>query len=227
MNLLRNDDFPSEMAFGPGFGLVNKIDRAHTTRLDQLVLIVTSAPDRFVSVVAKTVLVRTCKDALQALKKSRFSAVFCDFGPLGPDENGLRFAYTLQRTGVAPPLFLMADEITLADESQAMHQGARSLILKKAEAVVAVLAPVSKGGQRTPVTSVINKPPIAEQDLDRVRISLRRYIGPIADDMVFKTLASIAKCHPDGVPLSALVHAVSNYIEVAKERDRFLTDLDM
>jgi hypothetical protein len=232
VNLLRKEDYPPEELHKVVLESPSSASSKGANTKALVVLIVTNFPHLFTTVMSQAVLVRTCRDALYELQKKSFKAIFCDLGPLGPDENGFRFAYALKSKETKTPLFLMTDQMSLEDETHAMHQGAKGLITRSA----ASLSEALKQETQIPASPfrVLDQSfaPISEQRplipleaLDRIKSQLRRHIGPVADDLVFKTLATIGKRHPMGVPFHALVHALANYIDAPKARDRFLTEL--
>lgn len=229
MNLLRNDALPPERWVDLSSTRPSPSRQAPQQSEATAVLIVTNFPERFVSLGTDTVILRTCHPALDRLKTDRFAAVFCDIGQLGPDENGFRFALMVKDLRQAPPLYLMADEVTLTDETYALRLGAKGLVLRTA---IALRSALSVQPQRAPsrfapiapanAVTNLNKKPISGHELERVKSALRRYIGPVADDMVSKTLTSLARRYPEGVPYESLVNAVSHYIEDSRQADRFL-----
>ena len=198
-------------------------------------LIITNFPERFALLGASATVVRTCREGMELIDQTLFAAIFCDMGQLGPQESGFRFAHALKKREDVPPIFLMSEQVTVYDEQWAKRQGAEGLIPRTLDAMQAALTGLSTGAVPVYVVAapaanaqMPNRPPmppIPEASLNRVKLGLRRYIGPVADDMVHRTLASISKRHPNGVSLEALATAVSHYIEDTRQRDRFLDEL--
>lgn len=196
-------------------------------------LIVTNFPDRFILLGASAKIVRTCREGFELSQKAEFKAIFCDMGQLGPQENGFRFAHVLKGREDTPPLFLMTEVVTAYDDLWSKRQGAQGLIRRAVDALLAVLPRQSQIASApymlvdsSPANQGAKSPPIAVISMKRIKVSLRRYIGPAADIMVDKTLVSIGKHYADGVPCDALIHAVSHYIEDTRQRHRFLIDMN-
>lgn len=195
-------------------------------------LVITNFPERFVLLGTSATVVSTCREGMELLDQTLFAAIFCDMGQLAEGESGFRFAHALKKREGVPPIFLMTEQVTVYDEQWAKRQGAEGLIPRTLDAMQGALTGLKNGAVPvvTLAASAANAPipakqPIAAASLDRVKLGLRRHIGPVADDMVHRTLASISKRHPNGVSLEALATAVSHYIEDTRQRDRFLEEL--
>jgi len=198
------------------------------------VLVVTRFPDRFEAFGNAADVVDTCREAMELLDRTSYSAVFCDMGQLGEQESGFRFANALKKRGDAVPVYLMAESVTRVDQMVAKRNGAVDLVERNADAlrgtlsasglsvpdlaapvIPAALAAAASGKQEVMLGA-------GDPVLDRVKAGLRRHLGPAADHVVADTLASLSRRHGGGVPADAFVHAVSQYIDDARQRERFL-----
>ena len=198
-------------------------------------LIITAFPERFrlpPQGLAFAV-VRTCREGMEHLDRSRFDAIFCDMGQLGPAESGFRFANSLKSRADVPPVFLMTEQVTVYDETYSKRQGAVGLVARSQAAVHLAVTGLKAGTlpMLAAATSAANTPfpddrgtTVSAAGLGRVKLGLRKYVGPAADDVVDRSLRSLLKRQPQGASLIALVNAVAATIEDSRERDRFLAE---
>lgn len=213
------------------------MERNVASRREMRLLIVTRFPDRFEAFGDAADVVETCREAMERLDQTPYSAVFCDMGQLGEQESGFRFANALKKRGDAVPVYLMAESVTRVDQMVAKRNGAADLVERNADAVRGTL---TAGGLPVPdiaapvIPAALAAAASAKQEaalgpgdpmLDRVKAGLRRHLGPVADHVVADTLATLSRRHGGGVPLDAFVHAVSQYIDDARQRERFLADV--
>lgn len=213
------------------------MERNAASRRGTRLLIVTRFPDRFDAFDDAADVVDTCREAMERLDRAPYSAIFCDMGQLGEQESGFRFANALKKRGEAVPVYLMAESVTRVDQMVAKRNGAADLVERNAAALRGTLA---AGGLPVPAVATAIVPAAlaaaasGEQEaalgagdpvLFRVKASLRRHLGPAADHVVADTLASLSRRHGGGVPVDAFAHAVSQYIDDARQRERFLADM--
>lgn len=68
-------------------------------------------------------------------------------------------------------------------------------------------------------------PPLAAEEVLRVTLVLRRYIGPIADELVHRVLAFLVSQGHHQVTVESLIDVVSNYIDEPAVREQFCDEL--
>lgn len=165
-------------------------------------------------------------DALKLCASSTYGAVFCDAASLAHGGSGFRLGRQMRRNGITTPLFLMTNSILSSMEEVAAASGATGFISRTASAILDALKSVALGPVTVSATPRINQPlPEIDVVIERARVVLKKYAGPVASMMIDDVLDDLYARYPSGVPVQVFSEAVASHVNGDKARADFLSEL--
>lgn len=194
-------------------------------------LIVTMYPAMFSGLGNKADVVGSAQTGYDMVSRKPYTAIFADMGGLGGTDNGFRFARVMcERTSI--PVWLMADaqSVTSSNRAYSKKNSAKGLILRDAAVVLATFispdedlgipdAPSQASLVEQPATSASRL--ITKPQLDSMTMHLRRFLGPLADDVANKELSRLVS---KGMgTYENVCRGVAKSIEDTRARDKFMS----
>ena len=165
-------------------------------------------------------------EALSLCSIGRFGAVFCDAAPLADGSSGFRLGRQMRRQGISTPLFLMTSSIMSGMEGVATASGATASISRTATAILDALKSVGNAVTSSGPAGSLDRPlPEIDIVIERARVILKKYAGPVASMMVDDVLDDLYPQYPSGIEVEVFAHAVAAHVSGDKARDDFLSEL--
>ena len=165
-------------------------------------------------------------EALSLCSIGRFGAVFCDAAPLADGSSGFRLGRQMRRQGISTPLFLMTSSIMSGMEGVATASGATASISRTATAILDALKSVGNAVTSSGPTGPLDRPlPEIDIVIERARMILKKYAGPVASMMVDDVLDDLYPQYPSGIEVEVFAYAVAAHVSGDKARDDFLSEL--
>ena len=165
-------------------------------------------------------------EALSLCAAFRYGAVFCDAAPLANGGSGFRLGRQMRRHGISTPLFLMTSSIMSGMEGVATASGATASISRTATAILDALKSVGNAVTSSGPAGSLDRPlPEIDIVIERARVILKKYAGPVASMMVDDVLDDLYPQYPAGIAVEVFAHAVAAHVSGDKARDDFLSEL--
>ena len=166
------------------------------------------------------------EDALRLCASASFGAVFCDAASLANGGSGFRLGRQMRRNGISTPLFLMTNSILSSMEEVAAASGANGFISRTAAAILDALKSVALGVSAAEPVARIDQPlPEIDVVIERARVVLKKYAGPVASMMIDDVLDELYSQYPGGVPVDVFAHAAAANVNDGQARADFLREL--
>jgi len=166
------------------------------------------------------------EDALNLCASASFGAVFCDAASLADGGSGFRLGRQMRRNGISIPLFLMTNSILSSMEGVAAASGATGSISRTATAVLEALRSVAAGAAISETVARIDRPlPEIDLVIERARVVLKKYAGPVASMMIDDVLDELYSKYPNGIAVDVFADAVALHVGNGKARADFLREL--
>ena len=152
-------------------------------------------------------------EALSLCSIGRFGAVFCDAAPLADGSSGFRLGRQMRRQGISTPLFLMTSSIMSGMEGVATASGATASISRTATAILDALKSVGNAVTSSGPAGSLDRPlPEIDIVIERARVILKKYAGPVASMMVDDVLDDLYPQYPSGIEVEVFAHAVAAHV---------------
>jgi len=165
-------------------------------------------------------------DALSLCASAHFGAVFCDAAPLANGGSGFRLGRQMRRNGISTPLFLMTSSVLSGMEGVAAASGATASISRTTTAILEALRSVVSVGAVPESVAMIHRPlPEIDVVIERARVVLKKYAGPVASMMIDDVLDELYATYPDGISVGVFAEAVALHVSSGKARADFLSEL--
>ena len=165
-------------------------------------------------------------EALSLCAAFRYGAVFCDAAPLANGGSGFRLGRQMRRQGISTPLFLMTSSIMSGMEGVATASGATASISRTATAILDALKSVGNAVTGSGLPGPLERPlPEIDIFIERARIILKKYAGPVASMMIDDVLDELYSRYPGGVPVDVFAHAAAAHVNDGQARADFLREL--
>lgn len=165
-------------------------------------------------------------EALSLCAAFRYGAVFCDAAPLANGGSGFRLGRQMRRHGISTPLFLMTSSIMSGMEGVAAASGATASISRTATAILDALKSVGNAVTNSGLAGSLDRPlPEIDLVIERARMILKKYAGPVASMMIDDVLDELYPKYPDGIAVDVFSQAVASHVNGDKARADFLTEL--
>lgn len=165
-------------------------------------------------------------DALSLCASAHFGAVFCDAAPLANGGSGFRLGRQMRRNGISTPLFLMTSSVLSGMDGVAAASGATASISRTTTAILEALRSVVSVGAAPESVAMIHRPlPEIDVVIERARVVLKKYAGPVASMMIDDVLDELYATYPDGISVGVFAEAVALHVSSGKARADFLSEL--
>lgn len=165
-------------------------------------------------------------EALSLCAAFRYGAVFCDAAPLANGGSGFRLGRQMRRHGISTPLFLMTSSIMSGMEGVATASGATASISRTATAILDALKSVGNAVTGSGLPGPLERPlPEIDIVIERARIILKKYAGPVASMMIDDVLDDLYPKYPGGIAVDVFTQAVAAHVSGDKARADFLAEL--
>ncbi|MCK6386090.1 hypothetical protein [Zoogloea sp.] len=165
-------------------------------------------------------------EALSLCAAFRYGAVFCDAAPLANGGSGFRLGRQMRRHGISTPLFLMTSSIMSGMEGVATASGATASISRTATAILDALKSVGNAVTSSGLPGALERPlPEIDIVIERARIILKKYAGPVASMMIDDVLDDLYPKYPGGIAVDVFTQAVAAHVSGDKARADFLAEL--
>ena len=165
-------------------------------------------------------------DALSLCASANFGAVFCDAAPLANGGSGFRLGRQMRRNGISTPLFLMTSSVLSGMDGVAAASGATASISRTTTAILEALRSVVSVGAAPESVAMIHRPlPEIDVVIERARVVLKKYAGPVASMMIDDVLDELYATYPDGISVGVFAEAVALHVSSGKARADFLSEL--
>lgn len=165
-------------------------------------------------------------DALSLCASAHFGAVFCDAAPLANGGSGFRLGRQMRRNGISTPLFLMTSSVLSGMDGVAAASGATASISRTTTAILEALRSVVSVGAAPESVAMIHRPlPEIDVVIERARVVLKKYAGPVASMMIDDVLDELYAAYPDGISVGVFAEAVALHVSGGKARTDFLSEL--
>ena len=164
--------------------------------------------------------------ALNLCASVSFGAVFCDATSLADGGSGFRLGRQMRRNGISIPLFLMTNSMLSSMDGVAAASGATGSVSRTATAILEALRSVAAGAAVSERLARIDQPlPEIDRVIERARVVLKKYAGPVASMMIDDVLDELYSKHPNGIHVDVFVDAVALHVGNGKARADFLREL--
>ena len=165
-------------------------------------------------------------EALSLCSIGRFGAVFCDAAPLADGSSGFRLGRQMRRQGISTPLFLMTSSIMSGMESVAAASGATASISRTGVAILDALRSIGNMVTNSGLATPLDRPlPEIDVVIERARVILKKYAGPVASMMIDDVLDDLYPKYPGGIAVDIFAQAVASHVDGEKARGDFLSEL--
>jgi len=165
------------------------------------------------------------EDALNLCASASFGAVFCDAASLADGGSGFRLGRQMRRNGISIPLFLMTNSILSSMEGVAAASGATGSISRTATAILATVSDTAAPAVSETVARIDRPLPEIDLVIERARVVLKKYAGPVASMMIDDVLDELYSKYPNGIHVDVFVDAVALHVGNGKARADFLREL--